>query len=109
MPRGTLRPSLRLEEGEDEEREERSPSNTPTATESSGRPTRLSRLIVGDLADRVVRGTRDGLEEQEGIALLGLRLTPCQWSTLRLLLAHPLLSAHDLVPSLRPQRLPVPP
>ena len=104
LPRATFPPSLRLEEGEDEEREERSPSNTPTATESSGRPTRLSRLIVGDLADRVVRGTRDGLEEQEVIALLGLRLTPCQWSTLRLLLAHPLLSDEELAAFLGLQR-----
>jgi len=30
------------------------------------------------------------------IALLGLRLTPCQWSILRLLLAHPLLSDEEL-------------
>src|SRR5207302_1022726 len=30
------------------------------------------------------------------IALLGLRLSSCQWSILRLLLAHPLLSDEEL-------------
>ena len=38
------------------------------------------------------------------IALLGLRLTPCQWSILRLLLAHPLLSDEELAAFLGLQR-----
>jgi hypothetical protein len=52
--------------------------------------------VVGNLASRVTTITRSDLEEQEAIALLGLRLTPCQWSILRLLLAHPLLSDEEL-------------
>ena len=47
---------------------------------------------------------QDDLEEQEVIALLGLRLTPCQWSILRLLLAHPLLSDEELAAFLSLQR-----
>ena len=38
------------------------------------------------------------------IALLGLRMTPCQWSILRLLLAHPLLSDEELAAFLSLQR-----
>ena len=38
------------------------------------------------------------------IALLGLRLTPCQWNILRLLLAHPLLSDEELAALLSLQR-----
>jgi len=38
------------------------------------------------------------------IALLGLRLTACQWSMLRLLLAHPLLSDEELGAFLHLQR-----
>ena len=38
------------------------------------------------------------------IALLGLRLTPCQWSILHLLLAHPLLSDEELADFLSLQR-----
>ena len=38
------------------------------------------------------------------IALLGLRLTPCQWKILRLLLAHPLLSDEELAAFLNLQR-----
>src|SRR5258708_36090115 len=78
LPRATFPPSLRLEDGEDDERDERSPSNTPKSPQSCRRPPHLSRLIVGDLADRVVRGTSDGLEQQEVIPLLALPLTPSQ-------------------------------
>ena len=38
------------------------------------------------------------------IALLGLRLTPCQWNILHLLLAHPLLSDEELAALLSIQR-----
>jgi hypothetical protein len=38
------------------------------------------------------------------IALLGLRLTPCQWGILRLLLAYPLLSDGELAALLNLQR-----
>ena len=43
-------------------------------------------------------------DEREVIALLGLRLTPCQWKILRLLLAHPLLSDEELAAFLHLQR-----
>jgi hypothetical protein len=46
----------------------------------------------------------DELMEQEVIALLGLRLTPCHWSILRLLLAYTLLSDEELAALLHLQR-----
>jgi len=52
--------------------------------------------VVGDLATRAAHITQGGLAEQEGIALLGLRLTSSQWNILRRLLAHPLLSDEEL-------------
>jgi hypothetical protein len=51
---------------------------------------------VGNLASHAATITRSDLEEREVIALLGLRLTPCHWSIVRLLLAHPLLSDEEL-------------
>ena len=104
LPHAAFPPSLWLEEGEDEEPNARSPSSASVATVSSGTPARLGRLIVGDLADRAAHVTQDDLEEQEVIALLGLRLTPCQWNILRLLLAHPLLSDEELAAFLSLQR-----
>ncbi|GAC1477704.1 MAG: hypothetical protein NVS2B12_32090 [Ktedonobacteraceae bacterium] len=100
LPRAALPPSLRLEEdggvvGESDARREPS-SSTIIAGVSGAPPARLGRLMVGDLTQRVACIGRDELEEQEVIALLGLRLTPCQWSMLHLLLAHPLLSAEEL-------------
>src|SRR5258708_27387269 len=68
------------------------------------RPARLSRLIAGDLADRAACARWDNPEEREMVALLGVRLTPCQWSILRLLLAHPLLSDEELAAFLDLQR-----
>jgi hypothetical protein len=59
---------------------------------------------VGDLANRAAHVAQEDLEEQEGIALLGLRLTPCQWNILRLLLAHPLLSDEELAAFLNLQQ-----
>ncbi len=59
---------------------------------------------MGDLANRAAHVAQEGLEEQEGIALLGLRLTPCQWNILRMLLAHPLLSDDELAAFLVLQR-----
>ena len=104
LPRTAFPLSLRLEEGEDKERDAPLLSNTSVAPVSSGRPARLRRLIVGDLASRAAYIIQDGLEEREVIALLGLRLTPCQWSILRLLVAHPLLSDEELGAGLRLQR-----
>jgi hypothetical protein len=52
--------------------------------------------MVGNLGSRAAHLPQDGLEEQEAIAWLGLRLTPCAWSIMRLLLAHPLLSDEEL-------------
>jgi hypothetical protein len=102
LPCAAFPPSLGLEEGEDEEGSARLPSNATMV--SSGSRTRRGRLIVGDLASRAAHVTLDELEEQEVIALLGLRLTPCQWSILHLLLAHPLLSDEELASVLNLQQ-----
>jgi hypothetical protein len=96
LPRATFPLSLWLEEGKEEERAAHLPSNASIVTLSSGASSRLSRFIVGDLANRAAHGAQEDLEEKEGVALLGLRLTPCQWNILRLLLAHPLLSDEEL-------------
>ncbi len=104
LPREALPPSLRLDEDEEEERDAQSPSNAPHTSVSSGASARLGRLMVGDLADRAAHITQDEMEEHEVIALVGLRLTPCQWSILSLLLAHPLLSDEELAALLGLQR-----
>ncbi len=109
LPRTALPPSLRMEEGgEVGESDTQAPSsNAPTVVGSSvsgATPVRFGRLIVGGLAQRAVRKAGDAPEEQEVIALLGLRLTPCQWRIMRLLLAHPLLSAEELAAFLRLRR-----
>ncbi len=104
LPSAAFPPSLCLEEGEEEKGDARIPSNASVATVSSGAPARFSRLMVGDLADRAAHVRQVGLKEQEVIALLGLRLTPCQMSILRLLLAHPLLSDEELAAFLGIQR-----
>ena len=93
-----------LEEGDEERPNAQSPSSTSAATASSGTHSRLGQLIVGDLAGRAAHIAQDDLEEQEVIALLGLRLTPCQWNILRMLLAHPLLSDEELAAFLGLQR-----
>jgi len=60
--------------------------------------------VVGDLARRAATiGSRD-LEGRKVLALLGLCLTPCQWSVLRRILAHPLLSDEELAALLGLQR-----
>jgi len=104
LPRATFPPWLRLEEGEEEARDARSQPNASVTTVSSGTPTRLGCSIVGDLAKHATPIMQDELEEQEVIALLGLRLTACQWGILRLLLAHPLLSDEELAALLSLQR-----
>src|SRR6266487_3233244 len=104
LPHAAFPSSVRLEEGEDEEREARSPSSASVTTVSAGTHSRLGHLVVGDLANRAAHVRQVGLEEQEIIALLGLRLTPCQWSILSLLLAHPLLSDEELAELLSLQR-----
>ncbi len=91
-------------EGEDEERDARSRSDVSHTVASSGTPIRLRRFIVGDLSKRAARIIYDELEEHEVTSLLGLRLTPCQWNILRLLLAHPLLSDEELAAFLDLQR-----
>ncbi len=102
LPRAAFPSSLGMEEGE--EGDTRSLSNASIATVPPRTPARLGRLMVGDLASRTACITRDDLEEREVIALLGLRLTPCQWSILYLLLAHPLLSDEELAAFLNLQR-----
>jgi len=104
LPPAAFAAMLRLEEGEDEVRHARAPAKASVAAVASGTPARLGHLIVGKLAQRVAHLTQDDLEEQEVIALLGLRLTPCQWSILRLLLAHPLLSDEELAAELHLQQ-----
>ncbi len=104
LPYGAFPPSLRLEEGEEEALDARSQPNASVTTVSSGTPARLSHLVIGDLAHRATHLTQDELKEQEVIAPLGLRLTPCQWSILHHLLAHPLLSDEELAAFLNLQR-----
>jgi predicted transcriptional regulator len=104
LPPAAFPSSVRLEEGEDEKREARSLLSASVTTVSAETHSRLSRLVVGDLANRAAHVTHVGLDEREMIALLGLRLTPCQWSILRLLLAHPLLSDEELAAFLSLQR-----
>ncbi len=105
LPRTALPPSLYMEEGEVVgESDAQAPSYAPITGVSHGTPVRLGRLVVGGLAQRAVRIARDAPEEQEVIALLGLRLTPGQWRILYLLLAHPLLSAEELAAFLRLRR-----
>ena len=107
LEHGAFPPSLWLEEGKEEEPNVRSLSSAFSATVSTGTPTRLGRLLVGNMAERATQIShvaQDELEEREVISLLGLRLTPCQWSILHLLLAHPLLSDEELAAFLSLQR-----
>ena len=106
LPRAAFPPSLLEEEDREDARDARFPSKASVATVSaaSGRPAHLPRLLVGDLAKRAAHLTQNGAEEQEVIALLGLRLTVCHWSILRLLLGHPLLSDEELAVLLNIQR-----
>jgi predicted transcriptional regulator len=104
LPREAFPSSQWLEEGEDEEPNTRSPLNAPAGKTSSGTPARFSRLVVGDLANRMTHLTQDVVEEHQVIALLGLRLTPCQWGILGLLLEHPMLSDKELAVFLGIQR-----
>ena len=96
LPLEAFPSSLRLEEDEEEERTARPPSHAPADTLSARTSARFGRLVVGDLTNRAVHIAQDVLEEQETSALLGVRLTPCQWGILRLLLAHPLLSDEEV-------------
>ena len=104
LPPAAFPPSLLLEEDKEEEANAQSPSSASFATASVGTHARLGRLILGDLTHRASHVAQDELEEREVIALLGLRLTLCQWSILRLLLAHPLLSDEELAAFLSLQR-----
>jgi predicted transcriptional regulator len=104
LPYAAVPSSVRLEEGEDEKRSPRSPSDVSTDAASSGTLIRVGQLMKGDLANRVAHVAQDEREEQEVVALLGLRLTPCQGNILHLLLAHPLLSDEELAAFLGIQR-----
>jgi hypothetical protein len=101
LPRAAFPLSLQLDE---EIFDAQSPSHISIDAVSSHVSARLSRLVVGGMANRAVQVTQDGLEEREVIALLGLRLNACQWSILHLLLAHPLLSDEELAGMLGLQR-----
>jgi predicted transcriptional regulator len=104
LPHVAFPPSLWLE-GSEEERTERSPSSASAATVfSGGASTRLTCLLVGHVAERAAHVSQVALEEREVIALLGLRLTPCQWNILHMLLTHPLLSDEELAAFLGLQR-----
>ena len=106
LPRTAFPASLLAGEGEEDARDARFPSKASVATVSapSGRTAHVRRLLEGGLAKRAAHLTQIGTEEQEMIALLGLRLTSCHWSVLRLLLAHPLLSDEELSAFLGLQR-----
>jgi hypothetical protein len=104
LPRETLLPSLQLGEGEEELCKAQSPSYVALVAVSSHVSARLGRLFPGRLADRAAHVTQDSPEEREVVSLLGLRLTPCHWSILNLLLAHPLLSDGEVAALLGLQR-----
>lgn len=97
LPLAAFPSSLTLQAGEDEhERHPHASGESIGASPSAGTSARLSRLIMGDLAHRAASLLVDESVEQELVALLGLRVTPSQWSALYLLLDHPLLSDQDL-------------
>jgi Replication-relaxation len=100
MPPASFLRSLGVE-GEGEEPDAQSSPNASVVTASTGKP---ARLVVGNLASRAARVTGDDQKERESIALLRLRLTPCYWNMLRLLLVHPLLSDEELAAFLNLQR-----
>ncbi len=105
LPCTAFPPPLWSEVGEDEAEERvAQPSATVSMTShivSSERPARPRRLIRGNLAKRALHLTTQAEQgEQEVIALLGLRLSTCHWNILRLLLAHPLLSLHEVAAAL---------
>jgi predicted transcriptional regulator len=104
VPRSAFLSSLGLEESEEEVYDNDALSSATVDAVTSGASARLSRLIVGCLAKRAAHVTQEDLEEREVISLLGLLLTPCQWSIVRLLLEHPLLSDEDLAAFLDLQR-----
>jgi predicted transcriptional regulator len=105
VPREAFPSTLPLEESEyEQEHNARLQSNDAPLGVTSGASARLSRLIVGELTKRAAQATKAGLEEREVVSLLGLCLTPCQWNIVRLLLAHPLLSAEELAAFLGIQR-----
>ena len=89
----TAFPSELLVEEEEEPTTRRS---LPRETASALPPVRFARLVVGDLSTRTAHLSQQSLEEQEVIALLGVRLTRCQWSILYQLLSHPLLADEEL-------------
>ena len=103
LPHTALPPSLLLEEGE-AVLDVRSMTKNSVASLSSGTSSRYVRLVAGDLEGRATHITQKDVEEKEVIALLGLRLTPCHWSILHMLLAHPLLSDEELAALLGIQR-----
>jgi hypothetical protein len=98
LPPAAFPSSLRLAEDEHEGKNgnTHAPLNTSTVAAPAQTPTRRSRLIVGNLASRAAHLVQSEPEQQDIIALLGLRLTPCHWRILGLVLAHPLLSDEEL-------------
>jgi len=101
VPPAVFPPFLNVEENEEEQQLVRALPDSSGASGSSEKP---DRLVVGNLARRVATITQHDLEEREVIALLGVRLTSCQWSILRLLLAHPLVSDEELAELLGMER-----
>lgn len=103
LPRAALLPELRVEEEQDENdsdaQQETTPASVPAQT--SGR---LRRIIVGDLGRRAAHITQGAQDERTMVALLGVRLTPRQWSILNILLAHSLLTDEELAIFLHLQR-----
>ncbi len=73
-------------------------------TPSCGTHARQHRLIVGNLAHCASCPLPQGSVVREVLALLGMKQTPCQWSILRLLLAHPLLPDEELAAWLASQQ-----
>jgi hypothetical protein len=82
LPPAAFPSSLRLEVSDEGKHAAWSTSNGAARLVGSGVSARLCRLIVGDLTKHTAQITQDDLEEWAMVPLLGLRLTPCQWSIL---------------------------
>ncbi len=106
LPLSAFPSSLTLQEAGEVEHEHHPCASGESAgmPPSAGISARLNRLIVGNLARRAAYFPLEEPEEQELVALLGLRLTPGLWSVSYLLLDHPLLSDQDLAALLALQR-----
>lgn len=103
LPRAALLPELRVEAEQDENDSDSQQEATP-ASMSAQTSGRVRRIMVGNLGRRAAHIMQGAQDERTMVALLGVRLTPRQWSILHLLLVHPLLADEELAVFLNLQR-----